>query len=185
MRFVYLFFIFFTLTLLSSCSTQVGHVVDYQHSFPFSNVKSFSLFPRNSNFYNNQSLPDATRNRFELAIESALEAQGFNYVPIDRANVIVSYFSVSENRGQLLKYNRAVRFCLSCSHQPNRQMLADNYPEGTVIVDILDTKSERSVWRGLFKLSSYAQKSDARKEQAIRAGITSMLSQFPPAALPQ
>ena len=107
-----LFFITLLFILLSACSSHYNAGVVYHDNFDFSQVKSYSLYNRNSPFTDSQSLIGTRRNAIEIAIESTMSNHKFNYVEPEHADVIVTYFVFNGKPEEYSKYNEVVRFCV-------------------------------------------------------------------------
>lgn len=163
--------------LIASCSSRPTHIVLTDNDANFATVSSFSLFARNSSFYNSQNISDAHRNRIEFAIEQALENKGLVYKDIDSADVVMSYFLVGQ--GSLSKYNRAVRFCVQCD--PEQKSEANNaIADGSIIIDALDTQKQKSIWRTVIKIKQRDSKSFFKHENALKEAILEAIDEFPP-----
>ena len=92
---------------LSACadapSVATAH---YFHHFNFSKVQSYTFYGRNDENFDYQSLSDVTRNSIELALEKQLDKQGLVYKDFNQADIIVSYFWVSEPEQLVLQHQR-------------------------------------------------------------------------------
>jgi hypothetical protein len=60
------------------------------------------------------------------------------------------------------------------------QTYATEYKEGTLLLDIVDAKSNELVWRGIASAEVYPQADAEYKNQQITSAIQKLLSQFPP-----
>ena len=167
--------------LLSACSSTHNFGVVYHERFDFSQVKNYSLYNRNSPFTDSQSLLDTHRNAIEISIESTMASLGFEYITLEKAGLIVTYFVVNGNSKEYARYNEVVKFCVHClrasTWQSNQQPLKN--PVGSLIVDLIDPKTQRSVWRSAYPLESDSKDNSAQLNAKIRQAVTVMLSQYP------
>lgn len=163
--------------LLAACSTlpETSHSDNYN----FSEIKSYSLFPRESKFTELQRMSDFQRNRIELAIENQMEVQNFEYKELEKADVVVSYFLVGRSLTELKKYNRRVRACLGCSNK-EQDALNKDIRTSMIILDVLDNTKKRSIFRGYSKVKIDQETTSDENQQEMVEAITGILSQFPP-----
>ena len=166
---------------LNGCSVnyQAGYV--YHDSFDFSAVKNYSLYDRNSAFTDTQSLLDTRRNAIEIAIEQAMAKQGFNYSELEKADLIITYHVLSGARGDYSKYNEVVHFCQHCllasTWKTDNQY--SRVSKGSLILDLVDPKKQRSVWRSIYPLDIEDKDNSATSNEKIKLAVTSMLAQYP------
>jgi hypothetical protein len=165
---------------LSSCSSIKSPVV-YYNNFDFSQVKNYSFFTSGSMFFDSQSLPHFQRSRIELAIEKSLNSQNFNYSDVNDADIIVTYHLVKNKPQDYQAYNKSVRFCSHCLKANTWQKNSDDwqvYPGG-LIIDLVDPKKNRSVWRSIYPLKLSVKDNSQEQNEIIMEAINFMLSQYP------
>lgn len=155
--------------------------VTYHTSFDFSLVKKYSFYSSGSPFFDSQNLNHSQRNRIEIAIEKNLNKQGFVYSNIDNTDIIVTYHLVKNNPDEYQAYNKAILFCPHCLkantwQQDNNQWHA--YPGG-LIVDLIDPKKHRSVWRSIYPLKYNAKDNSNELNEKIITAVDNMLQQYP------
>lgn len=169
------------LILLSACSSRYNAGVVYHGNFDFSQVKSYSLYHRNSPFSDSQSLIYTHRNAIEIAIERAMGAQKFNYAEPEQADVIVTYYLVNGKPSEYINYNDVVRFCVNCLRasvwQTSNQY--SNLSRGNLILDLIDAKNKRSVWRSASPLDIKSKDNSAEFNEKIQEAVNSMLAMYP------
>lgn len=169
------------LTLINACSSRQNTGVVYHDSFDFSQVKSYSLYNRNSPFTDSQSLLDSRRNAIEIAIERTMSSNDFDYLEPEQADVIVTYYLLNGKIKDYSNYNRVVRFCVHCLHanawQTNHQY--SNIARGSLILDLVDPKSKRSVWRSAYPLDIKVKDNSAKLNKKIQQAVIAMLALYP------
>jgi len=165
---------------LSSCSTRKNPVI-YYDSFDFSQVKNYSFYLSGSSFFDSQSLPHTQRNRIELAIEKSLNAQAFNYSEVDNADIIVTYHLVKNRHQDYQAYNKSVLFCSHCLKANTWKTKSYDWQvyRGGLIIDLVDPKSNRSVWRSIHPLKFKTEDNSKRTNEIITEAVDVMLSQYP------
>ncbi len=167
--------------LLNACSSIQYVGVVYHESFDFSQVKSYSLYNRNSPFTDSQSLIDIRRNAIEIAIERSMSNQKFNYVEPEQADVIVTYYLLNDMPKEYAKYNNVVRFCVQCLRANTWQTTNQysNISKGSLIIDLVDPKKKRSVWRSAYPLNIDVKDNSAEQNEKILQAVSLMLAQYP------
>jgi hypothetical protein len=165
--------------LLSAC-TPAKPLLDYSDSFNFSAVRSYAMTARDDMQDSEALISDMTRNRIELAIEAELEAKGFKNAPRDKADVFVAYYVITQERQQVTQTERPVYRCRYCAPAWATDVQVRQYSEGTLIIDVIDSKTDKAVWRGSTagRINPKAEMEE-RKEQ-IRKAVALVLSGFPP-----
>jgi hypothetical protein len=174
-----LFACLLTLTI-SGCSSS-GNPVIYQSNYDFSQVKSYSFYTSGSDFFDSQDLSHAQRSGIEIAIEKHLDAQKLNYTAADNADIIVTYHLVTKQRQDYQSYNKVVRFCSHCLRASTWQQQNSDwqvYPGG-LIIDLVDPKKNRSVWRSIYPLKFKAKDNSRELNEKVKEAVNIMLSQYP------
>ncbi|OUR63562.1 hypothetical protein A9Q74_00310 [Colwellia sp. 39_35_sub15_T18] len=167
--------------LLNACSINEDAGVVYHDSFDFSAVQSYSLYDRNSAFSDTQSLLDSRRNAIEIAIERMMAKKNFSYTAPEQADVIVTYYLLNGSRSDYSNYNEVVHFCQYCLRATtwktsNRYATATH---GSLILDLVDPKKQRSVWRSVYPLNIKDKDNSAKSNEKIQQAVASMLAQYP------
>lgn len=173
--------VFIFILLLSACASVKKAGVVYHDNFDFSKVKSYSLYGRNSLFGETQSLLDVRRNTIEIAIEQTMTSKEFIYQSLDKTDLIVTYHVFTGNRHEFAKYNEAVRFCTPCLRATTWKTDHKYAPinQGNLILDLIDTKQNRSVWRSAYPLNIKIKENSADTHDKITQAVSTMLAQYP------
>ena len=176
-----LVFLFFGLSLLlSACSNQVA-TAKYRSSFNFSSLKNYSTYDRNSPFSEFQNISDTMRNSIEIAIEQALDEKGYQYQRVTGADVVVTYHLINHNNKELREYNKGIRYCQWCLKEGSEEVNSKHWQmnSGSLIIDFVDTKDNRSVWRSVYPLRIKEKDSSFEIQEKIVSAISSMMSKLP------
>lgn len=172
---------FFSLLLLTACSSYQDAGVVYHQNFDFSAVKNYSFYERNSSFTESQNLLDVHRNAIEIAIENAMAKNHFNYASLEQADIVITYHVLNGNRQEFSKYNKVIQFCNHCLRASAWQ--TDNIYKaprfGSLVLDIIDPKKHRSVWRSTYPLEIKGEDNSAISNEKIQQAIAAMLAQYP------
>jgi len=176
-----LIFIFVSLSLfLSACSNKAA-TAKYRSSFNFSSLENYSTYDRNSPFSEFQNISDITRNSIEIAIEQTLDKKGYQYMQVEDADVVVTYHLINRNNQELREYNKGIRYCSWCLKGGSEEINSRHWQmnSGSLIVDFVDTKDNRSVWRSVYPLSIKEKDSSFEIQEKIVSAISSMMSKLP------
>lgn len=172
---------FLVLFFFTACSSVKKAGVVYHDAFNFIAVKNYSLYDRNSPFTETQSLLDVRRNAIEIAIERTMASKKFSYQPLDKADVIVTYHVFNGKRLEYANYNKEVRFCTEClratTWKTDQQYSSIN--RGSLVIDLIDPKQKRSVWRSIYSLNLKPKENSAETNDKIKQAITAMLAEYP------
>ncbi len=172
---------FLLLVLLTACSSNEKAGVVYHDRFDFSAVQSYSLYERNSKFTETQGLLDSRRNAIEIAIESSMAINKFNYTDVEKADIIVTYHLFNGKRGEYSKYNETIHFCVPCLRATSWQTenKYQSIMQGNLILDIIDPQKKRSIWRSVYPLALEEKDNSAVTNDKIKQAISLMLAQYP------
>jgi hypothetical protein len=176
-----LVFVLIMLFHLSSCSSPKDVNSVYFKHFNFSGVQTYSTFDRNTGFRTNQSMTDSKRNQIELAIDKSMQALGLSYTDKNSADLIVSYAVVGTNHADYIAYNKAVRFCFSCIQSSTWVSTNENWDVklGSLVIDFIDPKSNRSVWRNIYPLDVEVEDNSREVNVKINEAVKVMISKYP------
>ena len=164
-----------------ACSSSNVATTSYRGGFDFSSVESYSTYGRNSAFGELQNLSDITRNTIELAIEQNFDSNGFSYKTLKKADIFIAYHVISNNLSELELYNKEVKYCAYCLRvgQASRRDLLKKLQPGSLVLDIIDAKNQRSVWRSVHPLR-FKEKDNSREiQEKINDAIDRMLKDYP------
>jgi hypothetical protein len=187
-------------TLLTACASGPPKpAVDYKADYNFMPVRNIALYHESGQVTgdNPLQLSDIQRERVDDALAFALRNQGFQIVDnAADADLLVSWHLVTQHKtdvrtyetpaygggyggyGGYGRYNRYSAYnCWNCA--PTRtEVSVQNYTQGTFIVDMIDPKMRKSVWRGV---TQSRLKGEASQDQGkYNAAATAIFASFPP-----
>ncbi|MCW8833992.1 MAG: DUF4136 domain-containing protein, partial [Colwellia sp.] len=173
--------VFSLLFFLNACSSNDSAGVVYHDRFDFSTVKNYSLYDRNSAFTDTQSLLDSRRNAIEIAIERTMAKNNFSYAELEQADIIVTYHILNGKKSDYSNYNKVVHFCQHCL-RATAWKTGNKYStavHGSLILDLIDPKKKRSVWRSVYPLALKEKDNSAETNDKINQAVAVMLAQYP------
>lgn len=176
MRTLLLSFLSF-IVVFSGCSTI--HVdTDYDPQYPFQTLKSYTI--KNDD---PKLIDTLTSERIESALNATLKLKGYNSEASD-TDMRVSYYLTTqtithtESNVQFVsgigRYRR-LGVGMSIPMESTR-----TFEEGKLIVDVIDPKTERLIWRGIGQDTLKTFSTPEKKTAYIHQAINDILKKFPP-----
>ena len=185
------------LMLLTACATTPpAPVVDFKPGYDFGAVRKIAFYDESGVVTGNHPLPlsDMERDRIDSALEQALRAKGFEILErkdAGQAQLLISWTLITNDKtdvrtyetpgmgvgyGRYGRYNRYSMYnCWGCSQT---EVSVSNYTEGTFIVDMIDPKLQRSVWRG--SIQSRLKGQLQNDQDKYNATADNIFASFPP-----
>lgn len=185
---------------LSACASGPPKpTVDYKPDYDFGSVKKIAFYDESGQVTgdNPMQLSDMQRDRIDEALSWALTNAGFQMVDNSaQADLLLSWHLVTQEKTDVRtwetpavgvgygayygfgRYNRYSAYnCWSCA--PTRtEVSVQNYTQGTFIVDMIDPKMKKSVWRAI--IQSRLKGNQAADQDKYNATATEIFASFPP-----
>ncbi len=171
-------FILPVILVLGACSTTYTPETDQSSDYNFSTAKTFNVVGDDK--LKNPMISDINRSRIDSALITSLTKQGKTAVNKNSADVLISYFIVTKDK---------VKVTSSYSGRYGRYGVhgygglsgidARDYVEGTLIIDVIDNESQKTIWRSTLTKSLKSYGNAAERELAINNAVSSMMESFP------
>ncbi|WNC73841.1 DUF4136 domain-containing protein [Thalassotalea psychrophila] len=162
------------LVLLSACSTTYEADSDYNSAYNFKAVDSFYVVGDEQ--YKNPYLSDMNRDRINDSISAELSKLHLDVQNKTSADVLISYFVVTKEKIKVtstpVTYSRYGTY--GQSHINTR-----DYVEGTIIIDVVDNKSQKSIWRSSIQKSVKELDTPEERSQEIAKVVKALFAGFP------
>lgn len=169
-----------TACLLSGCATMrvSSHT---EHGLAWSQYRTFewgqadSLPPSDSRFQKDPHF----RDRIEGAIERELAAKGFERSAASATpDLLIHYHAAINERIDVNEIDRGRGYCEAADCWPGIRRLE----AGTLVVDIMDARTNRLIWRGWAQDSVEGVLGNRdRVRHTVEEGVSRMFSTFPQA----
>ena len=170
------------LLLLGACSStpSLEARTDYNREFNFSAVKSIAIQPVQRANLASVRISDMQVTRLNESFRNALQARGLSVVDDNaQADLLMVWHLVTEERTDVRTYNTQSFYnCWRCGPSVS-DVSVRQFTQGTLIVDMVDPVSNRSVWRSIVQTrlrDTNAEQAEALRNEAARASF----AQFPP-----
>ena len=173
----------FAVLFVSACSTRPYVESDYDTTFNFSGINSYYLMKTPSDEINNQAALSLADQRIQDSIVAQMQQRGLNRVDSpESADISVSYHVTTREKTRYNNYNLRVgygffRYPFGAGYGYDTQV--DQYVQGTLLVDVIDPKENRVVWRGsgMKRLSDHWSREQTREK--IAEYVSAIFDEFP------
>ena len=163
-----------SLWIFAGCSSLKVNV-DYDPDFDFKTPKSFAIA-----HYNKEGEDTLFNDRLIKALESDLQSKGYTKKVKEEADLIATFHTNVENKTsidtdyQMIGYGR---------YGYGGGMVATtrtyNYTKGTLIIDLLNPKNEKIVWRGIATDILKEHKTPQERTAYINMVVKETMANFP------
>lgn len=175
------------LFLLTGCST-LSVQTDYEPNYDFSSLKTYAWLEGGAPSTDIRINNSLIINRVVSAINQELQAKSYKLVEKDKADFYVNWFGGIQNKMRqetINTYYGALGygygpwtyggFWPGYTHTYNVE-----YQEGSLIIDIADSKSKQLIWRGTGQDYVEEKETPEKITEGINKAVASILSSFPP-----
>jgi hypothetical protein len=179
------------LFLLTACSTLTVRT-DYDTNYDFSALGSYAWLEGKAPSTDIRINNSLIINRVVNAVNNNLQSKGYELVDKDKADFYVNWFGGIENKIRQETINTYYGYLGYDSdtwgyrgYWPGyARTYSYEYQEGTLIIDIADSKSKQLIWRGTGQ--EYLEEKATPEEitEGINQTITEILGSFPPGGQP-
>lgn len=165
---------------MMACAPSVRVTSDYDRSVDFSDYQTFKLTQQTTMGHVNS----LNKDRITNAIHDEMEKKGFLQSDIE-PDLIIHAVTVVKNKRALSVNSNAVGY--SRFYGPHgfwgtptnghATVRSNDYKEGTLVIDILDAKTQKLIWTGT--ANSELNKKPKNPDEAIRTAVAKVLMTFP------
>lgn len=168
--------------LLGACSSQYTPEIDQSSQYNFSSVQTYNVVGDEQ--LKNPMFSDIDRERFDAAIDISMQQKGIIETSVEQADVLVSYFVVTKDE---VKVNSTVSggyasSCYRCGYGYGggvSHISIRNYVEGTLVMDIIDNDTKRSIYRSTLTKPLKSYETTQEREKAISKVVKDMMEKLP------
>lgn len=170
--------------VLTACST-VTVTTDYDHSAPFASYKTYALAPAAKG----QTLSPASEAALRDSLRTELAARGITEVSSGKPDLAIVRHVFLQEKVSVQQYTDwgygmggwpyGYGYYGLWAGAPRTYIDVNQYTQGTMILDFVDTKTTKLVFRGTGQAVVGGPESNAGK---IREAVAKMVANFPAAA---
>lgn len=175
-------------TFLTACATSYDPDIDYNPEYNFDQVKTFVVMDdyvanQQASKQLNRNMSSLDNDRIIKAISNSLINKGMFAVDKADADVQVHFQLVTRDKTKLRTYNTGIYNCWRCrgyygTSMPIQQVEIREYVEGTIIIDMVNPETGKSVWRSVISKAVKPIKNVSEKQQKVNEVIQAMLAPF-------
>jgi hypothetical protein len=155
-----------------SCSTMTVRA-DHDSQHDFRAYDSFAIFERQGGANRRPQMSPIVDRRIGAVMAAELRAKGFASVPPREADFLVTFYTAIRRR---VVINRAGWYGWGRWGWHGGTTWVNSYPEGTLVIDIVDVRSRRLVWRGV---GEGAFTSTNPSDDKVAKRVSKILQTFP------
>jgi hypothetical protein len=176
------------LALLIQACTGGAHVrVDYDPQENFPALRLYAWAPMTEAEQKEKARNSLTHERIRSAVDAYLISRGYAKVAEAQADFLVAHTVTVETRTQVNETRMSVgygrygaRGGVGVGVGVPLGSTTEQYQAGTLIVDIIDARHKRLVWRGSGERTLDETKTPEQRTEIINATVKEILGRFPP-----
>jgi uncharacterized protein DUF4136 len=115
---------------------------DFDRTFQFSNLKSFSFAVQRRGATDPLAGDTLNDGRIKTGLESNLSANGFT-METEKPDFVIAYYVTTKNKLSVQDYGYGPPRWFG-----SRDIRVNQYSEGTLMVDFVDARTNQVIWRG-------------------------------------
>ena len=166
----------------AACST-VTVTTDYDHSAPFAKYRTYSLAPA----AHGQALSPISEAALRAALRTQLAARGISEVPSGQADLAIARHVFLQEKVSVQQYTDwgygygggwpyGYGYYGMWAGAPRTYTDVNQYTEGTLVLDFVDRRTKKLVFRGVGQAVVGGPESNAAK---IEEAVTKIVAEFP------
>lgn len=165
-----------------SCKTTLNVTSDYDKSADFNSYKTFGMYTltstKNINMFNLKHIVTAIRT--EMKKKGFVETDNNPDLVINAVSVLLNRQSVSSTTnyyGYGGLYRPYAFWGTPGRIGAYKEVQTNNYKDGTLLIDVIDTKTQRMVWQGIG--NAEINKKPKNPEKIINKSVAKIMKTFP------
>ena len=118
------------------------------------------------------------KDKFQSDIKDKLTANGYIFSDNEnKASMVVGYVIALESSLNDMDINSLYGINPGYINKDNTK-LGNDYEKGTIIIDILEARTQRSIWRGAIQGMAEFGIPDSERETRLKSAVDTLLSEF-------
>ena len=175
--------------LMQGCATGAQVRVDFDPKTDFQALRSYAWAPMTAEERQQKSRNSLTHERIQSAVDAHLAARGYKKVAEAQADFLVTHSVTVESRTQVNETRMSVGYGRYGAHGGVGvgygipvDTTVYQYKVGTLVIDVIDAKQKRLVWRGSGERTLGEDQAPEKRTEIINTTVNEVLSRFPPAS---
>jgi len=175
--------------LLVGCSTKPYVETDYESGYDFSQLKTFKVAETRQDVKENLLISPFTLSHIHTAVDAELAKRYQAPAADSKPDFVVNYHVVVEEKIDPRSYNELYGYGWYGRGYyypyPRPFFYGVNsgvrvYEQGSLIIDIVDGKTDKPLWRGVSQKRLSRGLSPQKQREILSMAVTEVLAQFPP-----
>jgi hypothetical protein len=161
--------------ILTGCSS-ISVQQDYDPEYDFSKLKTFGFIPLSSE----AGIDQLSADRLSNAIKTELLAKGYTLSEQADFGIALLFSSKTKTNVQSYGYGYGYGYYGRPGYGGTGHVDVTQYEEGTLVIDFVDMKENKLVWRGIGSGALSQSPSVEERTQRVNDAVNQILAQFPP-----
>jgi hypothetical protein len=163
------------LLLTGGCSSISVHQ-DYDPEYDFSKLKTFGFIPLSSE----AGIDQLSADRLSNAIKTELLAKGYTLSEQADFGIALLFSSKTKTNVQSYGYGYGYGYYGRPGYGGTGGVDVTQYEEGTLVIDFVDMKENKLVWRGIGSGTLSQSPTVEERTKNVNNAVAQILAQFPP-----
>lgn len=174
--------------LFAGCTTQPYVETDHQANYAFSALKTFNVAETKQDAKENILISPFTLSHIHSALENELAKRYQSAATGAKPDFTVNYHVVVEEKIDPRSYDSLYgygfygrgyyRYPYPYFYGPNAGLRV--YNQGSLIIDIVDTKTGKPIWRGVSEKRLSRGMAPQQQREVLSQAVTEVIAHFPP-----
>ena len=178
MKAIKMFFVLFFMGFTVSCSTTYDVTYDYDPQANFSDLKTFDWMQVPEKAGINSLVVQRVKN----AVNAELKAKGL-MMTSNNPDFLIAEHLGKKDQVQVTDWGYGYgRRGYRGGHRGTGGVSVYQYEEGFLILDFVDAKSKKLIWRGSVKAEVQNVDTPEKREKRINAAVKEILKKYPPSS---
>ncbi len=174
---------------LSGCATKPYVSTDHEASYNFAALKSFTVKSAKQDTKENILISPFTLSHIHSLVNSELAKRYQSVGEGSTPDFYVTYHVVMEEKLEPGAYDqmygfgywgRGYRYPSSIFYRPQMDGGVRVYNQGSLIIDMVDAKTQQPIWRGVSEKRLNKGLSPQKQREILTSAVLEVLAQFPP-----
>ena len=159
--------------MTAACSTMTV-TADHDSQVDFGAFRSFSLFERPAKERRGPQMSDLVDGRIAGSIAADLSSKGLASTKPGDADILVTFYTAVSRR---VVVNGGGWYGYRWRYWGGGMTYVNSYPEGTLVIDVIDRRSRELVWRGV-GAGAFSKMNPT--DEKVQKKVSRVLRDFPP-----
>jgi hypothetical protein len=165
----------------AACASPVRVTSDYDPDLDFEALSSYRWLPTPEIADWDPRLDNSLlQDRVHRAVDATLEKRDMTRRESDPVDFYLIYYAILEQKLDIHTSSGFSGPGWGWGAGTAAHTSVANYDEGTLILDIMNSKTKKIMWRGTASAELFQESTPEKRSEAIREAVERMLEQFPP-----